>query len=994
MSKRNILFFIQFICLGFIGTGIYFSLQSSTTAISGTVIACLAGAGLLTLVSSFILPRFYRKTSSGPGSIDTLIKEYQALSSRNAELEELALVALRTNDGVLLCNEKGEISWANTAFQRLTGYSLDECIGKKPHEVLHGPLTNKETLAEIFKKLSNREIFRGEILDYKKNGEPFWTDLSISPIEENGKMTGAVSILRDVSVEKSGRDQIEASEWRHRLLFEDLPLPMMVMDTETTQFVSANKAACRTYGYTKEEFSKLRLEDILVDAGKTRAPGFKERFASIPLMEATHTHRRKDGSIIQMEISSYLTEIDGRKVRLSLNKDVSRTVAAEKALSMSEERFASFMEYSPAVAWIKDNEGRYVYVNNAFSEKFSVSNHDAIDKMDSDLLPQQYADEIDAYDKRVAHGESFEIFSSIPTPDGTMRDWWIIKFPIQSSTGDTFICGLAHDITDKRKAEKALEDSERRYRLISENSRDLICLHDLDGKCNFVSPSITYLTGYAPGELLNRYISDFATEDYKDYLKNEYDPLSPEYKGGLIEYKFQRKDGTTIWLETATQPISGENGNAIQVLSVSRDITTRKEAELKLERFAHHLQQTNEELKEAKESAEKSARIKEEFLANTSHEIRTPMNAILGLTRILLDSELNDKQIEYLKAIQTSGDTLLVVINDILDLSKIEAGKLSLEEIPFDLTESIHFACNLLKPKAIEKNISLTCSTGSALPKVMGDPVRLNQILLNIIGNAIKFTHIGEVVVSVDDVLQQNDTYDVLFSIKDTGIGIPASQISNIFQSFTQVSSSTTRQYGGTGLGLAIVKRLVELHNGSIQVKSRENEGSVFSFRLKYKIPVETSEEIISPSTKSKSELVNKKGLLVEDNPINLMVARKVLNGFGMDIICATNGEEALSKLREDIFDIVFMDIQMPGLDGYQTTELIRAGESESGRHVPVMAMTANATTGEAEKCLEFGMDAYISKPFDTDNLYNTILGLLFKNKEALYEQRSGEIIR
>lgn len=962
-------------------------LQKDASANPGAAVACLAIAGLLTAVSAFILPSYSNKNPIAAGEADKLGKENQVLTSRNAELEELALVALRTNESVLICNEKGEINWVNDAFQRLTGYSNKECIGKKPHEILHGPLTNKDTLADIFRKLGNRESFKGEILDYKKSGEAFWADLSISLIEDNGKIVGSVSILRDISVEKKDREQIEASEWRHRLLFEDLPMPMLIMDAETSNFISVNKAACRAYGYTREEFVQLKLEDILLDPGKVKAPGFKEKFASLPLMEATYMHRRKDGSVIPMEISSYLTEIDGKKVRLSLNKDVSRTVAAEKALSLSEERFASFMEYTPAVAWMKDDEGRYVYVNNAFSEKFSVSNIEAIDKMDSDLLPQKYAEEIDAYDKRVAHGESFEIFSSIPTPDGAMRDWWIIKFPIQSSTGETFICGLAHDITDKRKAEKALEDSERRYRLISENSRDLICLHDLDGKCNFVSPSITYLTGYAPEELLNKYVSDFATENFKSYLKNEFNPLSPEYGSSLIEYQFQRKDGTHIWLETATQPILGEQGNPIHILSVSRDITTRKEAELKLERFAHHLQETNEQLKEAKESAEKSAKIKEEFLANTSHEIRTPMNAILGLTRILLDTSLTEKQVEYLKAIETSGDTLLVVINDILDLSKIEAGKLSLEEIPFNLEESVHFACNLLKPKALEKNITLRCSVPDALPAVSGDPVRLNQILLNIIGNAIKFTHIGEVLVSIDHVVPIEDSYDVQFSIKDTGIGIPTSQINNIFQSFTQVSSSTTRQYGGTGLGLAIVKRLVELHHGSIQVRSRENEGSVFIFSLKYKVPAEISKEEQSQSGKERNELIHKKGLLVEDNPINLMVAKKVLNSFGMDIICAASGEEALSRLQEDTFDIVFMDIQMPGLDGYQTTELIRASELEKSRQVPIMAMTANATTGEAEKCLELGMDAYISKPFDTDNLYNTILGLLYKNKEVFYEQ-------
>lgn len=950
--------------------------------------ASIALAIVLMLTGLRIAMQLLKKAGSPQydPTLDALTRENALLNNQNTELKELTQVALRTNEGMILCDNEGKIKWVNEAFQLISGYSLQECLGKRPHEVLHGPLTNKDTLAEIFNKLSNKEIFKGEILDYRKDGQPFWADISISPITENGQLSGSVSIIRDVTTERNNRQLIEASEWRHRLLFEDLPLPMMIIDAETTGIISANNAACRTYGYTKEEFMQLKLEDILVESERTKTPEFLQKFGSAPLVETTKPHKRKDGSVIQMETSSCLTEIDGRKVRLSLNKDVSRTVAVEKALSQSEERFASFMEYSPAVAWIKNNEGRYVYVNDAFSKKFSVTNEFALNKMDRDLLPQKYADEIDLYDKRVAQGESFELYSSIPTPDGVMRDWWIIKFPIKSSNGETFICGLAHDITDRRKAEKALEVSEKRYRLISENSRDLICLHDLDGTCNFISPSIQLLTGYTPKELLGRRLSEFvAADDIAAFKEFSEQVAAPGYTGNLLQYRFSKKDGTYIWLETSTQPILNEKEELIQVLSVSRDVTVRKETELELERYAHNLQHINEELQQAKEQAEKSAKIKEEFLANTSHEIRTPMNAILGLTRILLDSTVDEKQKEYLKAIETSGDTLLVVINDILDLSKIEAGKLSLEEIPFDLTESVHFACNLLKPKATEKNITLSCAIDKSLPTVLGDPVRLNQILLNIISNAIKFTHIGEVLVSINTLQQTDRECEVHFSISDTGIGIPEDQVNTIFQSFTQVSSSTARKYGGTGLGLAIVKRLIDLHGGSIQVESKINEGSIFTFNLKYKIPQEENKEVTLQPGVEKGSLLNKKGLLVEDNPINQMVAKRVLESFGMTVSCASSGEEALKKMDTEEYDIVFMDIQMPGLDGYQTTEHIRADNRNS--QVPILAMTANATTGESEKCISFGMDGYISKPFDTDNLYNTILGLLYNNKEIFYEQ-------
>lgn len=993
MTKKSTLFAMAVLCFCIMLISGYY-LYSFSVPLAGknllpVLLLSLAAGAVMMFLNIYYLFRDkgQETTASSENLNEEILKENRYLTRLNAELEEISRVARGTSEGVIICDENGIIKWVNDAFSAISGYSLKESCGKRPNELLHGPLTDKAVLNNLLETLARKEIFRGEILDYRKDGSTYWADVSISPVLENDEMRGTISIIRDITTEKNNRQIVEASEWRYRILFEDLPLPLMVVDIETRKFVSVNTAACSTYGYTNEEFLNLYMKDIFPDPEKTSYPGFKEKFENTPLVHSIHAHKRKDGTEIQMETTSYLTVLDGRKVRLSVNKDISRIMDAEKALSLSEERFTSFMEYTPAIAWMKNDKGQYAYVNHAFSKKFGISNEDAFNKKDEDLLPLEYANEIDMYDKRVANGESLELYSSIPTPDGLMRDWWIIKFPIQSANGETFICGLAHDITDKRKAERALEESERRYRLISENSHDLIRLHDLEGKCLFISPSIRSLAGYEPQELLGHHNTEFVHPEDMQLLRRNFNKIIEENEDAVtFECRFRKKDNSYIWIETVTQPIVNTAGEVVQVLSVSRDVSKRKETEIQLEQNALSLQQINIELQKAKETAEESARIKEEFLANTSHEIRTPMNAILGLTRILLDSPLNEEQRQYLKAIETSGDTLLIVINDILDLSKIEAGKLQLEEIPFDLEESINFACELLKPKAIEKNINLSCSIREKLPEVIGDPVRLNQILLNIIANAIKFTHVGGVMVSAEHIGRTGDFHEIQFNISDTGIGIPQGKLNTIFQSFTQVSSSTARKYGGTGLGLAIVKRLLEMQNGSISVESTEKIGSTFTFNIRYKAREGIFADTNASADERKELRIAKKGLLVEDNPINQMVAKQVLLGFGMKIDSVASGEEAIARLATDSYDIIFMDIQMPGLDGYQTTEYIRRNGTEENKNIPILAMTANATSGEAEKCINAGMNAYISKPFDTDNLYNTILGLLSLSNERIYE--------
>ena len=357
-----------------------------------------------------------------------------------------------------------------------------------------------------------------------------------------------------------------------------------------------------------------------------------------------------------------------------------------------------------------------------------------------------------------------------------------------------------------------------------------------------------------------------------------------------------------------------------------------------------------------------------------SHEIRTPMNAIIGFTKVMLKTDLTAKQTEYLNAIKLSGDSLIVLINDILDLAKVDSGKMTFEQIPFKLAASISSMLHLFEPKIEEKNLKLIKEYDERIPKILlGDPVRLNQIILNLLSNAVKFTATGKIKVGVKLMSEDDEKVTIEFAVIDSGIGIKKENLKKIFDNFQQESNETTRLYGGTGLGLAIVKQLLEPQGGHISVKSRINKGSKFSFTLTF-MKTNVEPELILEILELDSAVKDIKVLVVEDMALNQLLMRTLLDDFGFECDIVDNGKLAIDKLNTNQYDIILMDLQMPEMNGFETTEYIRNTLKST---IPIIALTADVTTVDVEKCKHAGMNDYVAKPIDDKLLYSKIVTLV-----------------
>ena len=531
---------------------------------------------------------------------------------------------------------------------------------------------------------------------------------------------------------------------------------------------------------------------------------------------------------------------------------------------------------------------------------------------------------------------------------------------------------------EKRAAELRIASYARS---LIEASLDPLVTISADGKITDVNEASIKVTGIKRENLISTDFSNYFTQPEK--AQEGYRQVFE--KGFVSDYPLtiKHRNGKLTDVLYNASVYKDDKGQVIGVFAAARDVTDQKRFEKELieaKVFAELATELAEEAKRKAENAtviaEDAVKAKQQFLSNMSHEIRTPMNAIIGFTKVVLKTDLTAKQKEYLTAIKMSGDALIVLINDILDLAKVDAGKMTFVQTPFKMAVSLSAMLHLFETKIQEKNLELVKEYDSLIPEVLvGDPVRLHQIILNLVSNAVKFTTKGKITVSVHLLNEDAEKATLEFAVKDTGIGIPENKIDKIFENFQQATSGTSRLYGGTGLGLAIVKQLVESQGGSIHVKSKVDEGSTFSFILSF-LKTDAEAELEVEPVELDTEIKHIKVLVVEDIALNQLLMKTLLDDFGFERDIVANGKLAVEKLQTNSYDIILMDLQMPEMNGFEATEYIR---NKMNSKVPIMALTADVTTVDLAKCKAVGMNDYIAKPVDEKLLYSKIIGLVKK---------------
>jgi len=624
--------------------------------------------------------------------------------------------------------------------------------------------------------------------------------------------------------------------------------------------------------------------------------------------------------------------------------------------------------------FVKDRQHRLILVNDAACKLFGRPREEIIGQTAYDLFPtKEMADISWEKDEDVFKTGKENVNEETNTyAPGITRTVLVKKTLYEDKAGNKFLVGVTRDITDRKKAEADLRKSTNFLADIVNFLPDATLVIDKAGRVIAWNHAIEAISGINACDMLGKGDYEYSVPFYGErrpilinlvlQRQKEFEDLYDhiERRDGALEGEayMPNMKGGAVYLYGRAAVLYDSSGEVFGAIESIRDITDRKHAE--------------EELRKAKEAAEKAAEAKAEFLANMSHEIRTPLNAVVGLTGLLLSADLTAEQRDYIETIKSSGDSLLAVINDILDFSKIEGGKMELENQPFDMQSCLKASIDLVAAKAAEKKIALSYRFEDNVPlTVMGDVTRLRQVLVNLLSNAVKFTDSGDVVALVSARWLDFGQHEIHFAVKDTGIGIPGDRLDRLFQSFSQIDSSTTRKYGGTGLGLAISKRLVELMGGKVWAESEPGKGSAFHFTILVE-PV-SIESIKSGAVSGQAQAVPRsirpkplRILLAEDNDVNQKVALQMLKRIGYHADVAANGLEVLKALEGQPYDVVLMDIQMPEMDGIDAAQRIR----ERWPYGPkIVAMTALALEGDRERLIQAGMDDYISKPIQIEEL-------------------------
>ncbi len=818
----------------------------------------------------------------------------------------------------------------------------------KSREFLEGNFIYKifpESAGTVFESEYLRAVSQKVSVRFEAHYSPIdrWLSVSAHPYEG-----GLAVYFRDTTDRRKSQEALQASDARFRTMVENLPAGAVVREGDRLRL---NSAAERITGYRQDEISTigqwfLNLHPSDAEAARKNYEAIRASGFAKPQIT---TVTRKDGAVCHIEITPYADEMG----ELWLLSDVTDRIATEA-------KFRILFEYTNTPYFLFGKNGVSDCNASALQQLGFTDKAQAINRSFSSLSPERQPDGVLSMEHLASVND--ELFQSGRSSfewthsraDGSLAHVFVSATKLKVGH-ESFELVVWQDLTHIKEAEDRLRQSEARYRTIIENTDEIIYTLSLEGVFTYVSPSWTRHLGHSVEEVLGRKFIDFVhPEDRRKGTMYTFRLFKdPSYRGSCV-YRAVRKDGTLRWHETNGSVVMGSDGKALHFVGLSHDVTERLQA--------------RDALEEARDAALASSRAKSQFLATVSHEIRTPLNGVLGMTNLLADTHLSDVQQGFVKTIQSSGEILRRVIDDVLDYSRIEAGKLTISALAIDVISALQDVVSLFQGAAQEKGISLTLDChGMKSLQVYADPARVKQVVANLVGNAVKFTEVGSVVVNVVLVKETATAMVLRIEVCDTGIGIKQDRAEAIFEGFTQADNSMHRRYGGSGLGLTISKRLTDLMGGAISVESQVGIGSKFWVELPLsKITRSNAKNVRAANNVS---LQGVRVLLAEDNLINVEVAKMQIEKLGCVVEVAGTGREAVEMLEKSTYDIVLMDVQMPILDGLEATRQIRMREIDRGGHIPIIALTATAFAEDKKACEDAGMDGFLSKPFKRDEL-------------------------
>ncbi|WP_405158390.1 PAS domain S-box protein [Paenibacillus sp. FSL H8-0283] len=851
-------------------------------------------------------------------------------------------------DAIYVMDIHGNYIDANPSVERISGYTLDDLIRMNQREIC--PPDSENSRKQYIKEVLAGRSVSNPITFYHKDGSLKQAEVTYVPITEEKEVVGIYGIAKDVTDILEVQRELKEAQEKYQVL-ADHAQDLITTCATDGELLYVSPSVYTLLGYKPEEVIGKSFKDYCY-SGDYPDPMDLSKIGNGCKMRVLH----KKGHYIWMEtLAKPVAGESGKSVQIvSISRDITQHKDADRRLRESRQRYRSLFEHNPAAVYSLNLEGKYSAVNSKLVQMLDIPRNKLIGQSFLSNLDKCEVQHGKHYFDMVKQGEPQYYETRVVNSSGRKIEVSVTNVPIIVDKEMVGVYGIVSDITERKEYTERIQELSKQHELILNTVTEGIFGLDADGITMFMNPAAASMFGYEAKEFIGKNSHPIIHHTRADgsHLPQEECPIHMTVLDGQIrsikEDVFWRKDGSSFLVQYQVTPII-EQGQIQGAVVVFNDVTGERE------------------IVRAKETAELAAQAKSEFLSMVSHEIRTPMNGIVGMTELLIGTDLSEEQREYAEIIRDSGDALLNILNDILDFSKLESGKMALAYEPFALRKMLEQVAELFKPRADEKHLEIRYRLNPSIPEFMvGDAIRIRQILVNLVGNALKFTDQGSIEVAVDIIKGRKPEDSVLdFAVQDTGIGIPADKLDQLFQSFSQLHPVINRKYGGTGLGLVISKRLVEIMGGSISVESIEGEGSTFRFAVPAASVDASAEQTASQfhhDRTRQSDKVAMRILVAEDHPVNRKILREYLEKLGYHADVCTNGVEAIDAISQNAYDIVLMDIHMPVMDGLKATDLLRRLIPQD-RIPPIIAVTGNAKREDKEACLEMGMRDFISKP-------------------------------